>query len=180
MIPSSRALRAAVALLLWALASAAAAQPTTEHAVKAAFLYKFAGYVEWPPASPPADAPFVIGVRGADEVTAELARILPGRSIGGRPAVVRAVREGESPQGAHILFVGKGEPDLRAVVRTAQQLGILTVTDGGLDLGAAINFVVADNRVSFEVSLEAAERGGHRISSRMLAVARRVVQKAAS
>jgi hypothetical protein len=57
------------------------------------------------------------------------------------------------------------------MVRAAQQAGALTVTDGGPGERAAINFVVADNRVAFEVSLEAAERGGHRISSRMLAVA---------
>jgi len=57
--------------------------------------------------------------------------------------------------------------------------GVLTVTEGerGLESGSAINFVVAEDRVGFEVSLEAAERSGHRISSRMLAVARRVVAR---
>jgi hypothetical protein len=66
------------------------------------------------------------------------------------------------------------------VVRTAQQAGSLTVTETGLEHGSAINFVVSDERIAFEVSLEAAERGGHRISSRMLAVAKRVVPKAPS
>jgi hypothetical protein len=170
----------AIAALACAFALCVQAQGVTEPAVKAAFLYKFAGYVEWPAPAATPEGPFVIGVREADEVRAELARLLPGRSINGRPAVVRAVREGEPMQGVHILFVGSREPDPRAVVRAAQQRGILTVTESGLDAGAAINFVVAENRVAFEVSLEAAERGGHRISSRMLAVARRVVPKAAS
>jgi hypothetical protein len=54
------------------------------------------------------------------------------------------------------------------------------VTETSLDAGGAINFVVADERVAFEVSLDAAERSGHKISSRMLAVARRVLPKAPS
>jgi hypothetical protein len=65
-------------------------------------------------------------------------------------------------------------------LRAAQQQRVLVVTETTLEAGGAINFVVADNRVAFEVSLDAAERTGHRISSRMLAVARRVVQKGGS
>jgi hypothetical protein len=63
------------------------------------------------------------------------------------------------------------------VARAAQQNAALVVTEAerGLEAGGSINFVLVDDRVGFEVSLEAAERGGHRISSRMLAVARRVV-----
>lgn len=65
------------------------------------------------------------------------------------------------------------------MLRLAQQLGILAVTETerGLDNGATINFVTADERVGFEVSLASAERSGLRISSRMLAVARRVVPR---
>jgi len=56
----------------------------------------------------------------------------------------------------------------------------VTEVDHGLDMGSAINFVPLDNRLGFEVSLDSAEKTGHRISSRMLSVARRVVQKGAS
>ena len=149
-----------------------------DSAIKAAFLYKFAGYVEWP-AAPAPDAPFVFATLAADDVAAELERILPGRTVEGRKAVVRRVKEGEALKGVHILFVGRAEPNPRAALRAAQQQGVLTVSDTerGLESGAAINFVTADDRVGFEVSLDSAERGGHRISSRMLAVARRVVPK---
>ncbi len=156
----------------------AAAQQATEASIKAAFLYKFAGYIEWPAnAFSAPDAPLVIGVTGSEEVAAELERLVPGRSVNNRPVVVRRLREGEPAKGAHILFVGRGEPNPRAVVRAAQQNASLVVTEGerGLEAGGSINFVLVDDRVGFEVSLEAAERGGHRISSRMLAVARRVV-----
>lgn len=173
----------ALACLACTLGLCAHAQGVTEPAVKAAFLYKFAGYIEWPAAPAPAtsapDSPFVIGTLAADEVAAELAKILPGRSIAGHAAVVRTVREGEPLKGVRILFVGRSLPHAAAIVRAAQQQGILAVTETGLEAGAAINFVLAENRVAFEVSLEAAERSGHRISSRMLAVARRVVPKGA-
>lgn len=158
--------------------AAAAQQQATEASIKAAFLYKFAGYIEWPAnAFTAPDAPLVIGITGSDEVAAELERLLPGRSINSRPVLVRRFREGEPPKGAHIVFIGRGEPNARAVVRAAQQSGALAVTETerGLETGSSINFVLVEDHVGFEVSLDAAERGGHRISSRMLAVARRVV-----
>ena len=164
----------AVAMALWA--SAAASQQSSEQAVKAAFLYKFAAYIDWP-APARADAPFVIATLAADEVATELASILPGRAVAGRSAVVRKVKEGDSLQDVQIVFIGKKAADARQAIDAARRQGALVVTETTLEQGGTINFVVVDNRVSFEVSLEAAERGGHRISSRMLAVARRVVQK---
>jgi hypothetical protein len=173
-------LRASLALLAGAVTATALAQPATEPAVKAAFLYRFAGYVEWPEPVPAPDTPFVIGTLAADEVAAELGRILPGRTVAGRPVVVKILKEGESLQGVGMLFIGAAERNPRNAIRAAQQQRILVVTEGSLDAGAAINFVSAENRIGFEVSLDAAERTGHRISSRMLAVARRVVQKGVS
>lgn len=164
-----------------AFAPCAAAQVATEAAVKAAFLYKFAGYVEWPGTAFAApDAPLVIATLAADEVAGELEAAVATRQVNGRRVIVRRLREGESPQGAHILFIGRREANQRAALRAAQQHAVLTVTETSLEAGGAINFVLADDRVTFEVSLEAAERAGHRISSRMLAVARRVVPKGAS
>jgi hypothetical protein len=174
---------AARAIMFWALFApvAALAQAASEHAVKAAFLYKFAGYVEWPQmAFPSAESPLVIAVAGAEDVAAELEKLVPGRTINGRRIAVKRLKEPEGLQGVHVLFVGRTVPNARSLLRTAQDAGVLTVSESGLDSGAVINFVVADNRVSFEVSLDAAERGGHRISSRMLAVARRVLPRTAS
>jgi hypothetical protein len=176
-------------ILLWALVALGAALAdaraqrveASEATVKAAFLFKFAAYVEWPPAtfaSP--DAPFVFGVVGADEGAAEIAKLAAGRTIEGHPVVVRRLKEGESPRGVHVLFLGRGASERQSVIaRAAQQGGVLVVTetDRGLDGGSSINFITADDRVGFEVSLEAAEKNGLRISSRMLSVARRVVQR---
>jgi uncharacterized protein DUF4154 len=177
------------AILLYALLGLGSVLPhahaqraeATEASVKAAFLYKFAGYIEWPESLFTApDAPFVMGVLGTDEVAADLARIVAGRAIGGHPVVVRRLKESESLKGVHFVFIGKGESArLASILRAAQQQGVLAVTENerGLEWGSAINFLVAEDRVGFEVSLDAAEKSGHRISSRMLQVARRVVAK---
>jgi hypothetical protein len=167
-----------------AVAFAAHAEPVaSEASVKAAFLFKFAGYVEWPPQSFAApDAPIVIAVLGADDVATELERIVPGRTVAGHPISVKRISDTDSLKGAHIVFVGRSASSrVSAVAKTAQRDGVLVVTDsaGALEEGSAINFVV-DDRVGFEVSLVSAERTGHRISARMLAVARRVIGRAAS
>ena len=172
-----------VAALAVALSPEAAAQQRTEASeasIKAAFLFKFAAYVEWAPATfeSPA-APLVIGVADADEVAAELARIAAGRTIASHPVAVRRIVEGDSMRGVDLLFVGREAARPAQLIRAAQQSGALTVTesDRGLEQGSAINFVSAGEHVGFEVSLDAAAHSGHKISSRMLGVARRVVGK---
>ena len=146
-----------------------------ERSVKAAFLYKFLGYIEWPPtAFSRPDSPFVIGVVGADTVASELAQIASGRSVNNRPVAVRRVTEKDSLSGIHMLFIGRGaasrQPQLLAA---AQQNSIVTVTEteDALAHGSVINFRLADGRVRFEVSLAAAERSDLKLSSRMLSVA---------
>lgn len=174
----ARSLLAAAAMC--AAATGALAQQATEAAVKAAFLFRFAGYIEWPvDAQAPPDAPIVFGVAGGEEVARELEQVVAGRPINNRPAVVRRIKEPTQLRGIHLLFVGRGEANAAALVRQAQQQGVVAVTEGerGLETGSAINFVTSENRVGFEVSLDAAEKSGVRISSRMLAVARRVVPR---
>lgn len=177
-----KALRTLRVLALGALALAAAlahAQQASEAALKAAFVYKFVGYVEWPArafASP--EAPIVIGVAGAEEVAAELERLVPARTVNGRPVQVRRIREGEGLRGVHALFIGRGELAERMLLRAATQEGVLSITESSLEAGSVINFVPLDDRIGFEVSLENADKAGLRISARMLSVARRVVPKA--
>ena len=164
----------AAAWLLALHCCAAFAQPL-EHEVKAAFLFKFLSFVEWPQAALGAPgAPLVIGVAGAEDAAAALEQMSAGRSAQGRPVEVRRLREGEPPTGVHMLFLARGQAQrLREIARVApaQPLLIVCEWDGALDQGAAVNFVRADARVRFEVALDAAERRSLRISSRMLSVA---------
>jgi hypothetical protein len=175
-------------LFLLGMAGAAHAQAprieAAEASIKAAFLYKFAGYVGWPPSAfASAEAPFVIGVVGADEVANELVKFTEGRHLGGHPVTVRRIGETQPTRGVHVLFIGRNAADRASIIaRAAQQPAVLVVTEAerALEAGSAINFVTAEDRVGFEVSLDAAERKGLKISSRMLGVARRVLQKGSS
>ena len=172
----------AAACVLWAVAQGVLAQDAgaaavTERSVKAAYLYKFAGYVEWPDGQSGASAPVTIGVLDATEMADELARITAGRLVNDRPVVVRQVSSGDSLAGIHVLFVGTRAGDrLGALLLPALERPILTVTEsaGALASGSIINFTVDRERVRFEVSLPAAERSRLKLSSRLLAVAQRV------
>lgn len=167
-------LRAAVAGWLVVASTGAAAQ-ALEHEVKAAFLFRFLSFVEWPQqALPAAEAPLVIGVVGADDVLAELEAIVPGRRVQGRPVTVQRWREGGSLDGIHALFVGRNATGVLARLREPRAVLVVSDDSNGLARGSVINFVPAEGRVGFEVALDEAERRGLRISSRMLAVARNV------
>ena len=166
-------MRRAVAILLLAFPWLALAQVATEHELKAAFLFKFPSFVEWPKEALDA-GPLVIGVAGADAVADELEAIAIGRTVQGRPVRVRRLREGEPPQGLHVLFLGRGQAArLAEIQRTmpAHPLLIVCEWESALESGAVVNFVRSDGRVRFAVAVDAAERRGLRVSARMLAVA---------
>jgi YfiR/HmsC-like len=171
-----------VALLIAALC-VVTAQDSTEpqgsysmESVKAAFLYRFLEYVEWPAATP-TEEPFTIAVLGDDSLTAELRRNVRGRQAHGREIRVRSVKTVQEGVDAQVFFVSaESKRKLGALGRTQQRDPVLIVTEGegALDSGSVINFVVVDGNVRFEVSLPAAEQRGLKLSSRLLNVALRV------
>ena len=166
---------ALVALCLPALAQDNRA---AEVQIKAAFLYKFGEFVQWPPASLARDAPFVIGVLGAEDVAAALEQVVAERTVQGRPVVVRRLRRGDSLTGLHMLFIGREESArLAETLAGAKGQPLLTVTesDNAISHGSVINFVAEDQKVRFDIALPPAERGQLKISSRLLAVARKVI-----
>lgn len=166
-------LRSALCCLL-ALCVLGSAQPAGaatggERSVKAAFVLKFIGYVDFPASA----APLVVGVVGAPGIQAEMAR-LAAHAAGPRQVVVRELRPNDPLAGVQVLFIGGAETErAERLLRAAARQGILAVTefDGGLREGSVINFRLVDERVRFEVSLAAADRAGIRLSSRLLAVA---------
>lgn len=176
-------LRALVLTLACLLVPASAAAQSDARAaevrIKAAFLYKFCDFVEWPPGAFDApDGAFSIGVLGADALAEELAAVVAQRSVRGRPVVVRKLRHGAPLAGLHLLFVGgRGGGRLPEMLAAAKGRPTLTVTEAedGEDPGSVINFVLVADKVRFDVALPPAEAGGLKISARLLAVARRVV-----
>ena len=149
-------------------------EATLERRIKAASIFKFAGYVHWPDsafASP--SAPMAIGVLGDDAMFSELAQVVAGRAVESRPLAIRRIRSGESLAGLHILFIGRGErarlADLRAM--PAQPVLVITEHEGALEQGSIINFVLAGGYVRFDVALDNADRRGLKLSARLLTVA---------
>jgi hypothetical protein len=168
-----------VVLVAAALGSTAAysAQFSVE-AVKAAYLFRFAQYVEW--ADAPVETPFVFAVTGAEAVAVHLERLLAGMTVNGRSAKVRRVSRSQDLEGAQVLYIGadafKGSRTLRA---SASRKPILIVTENehGLDGGGVINFIEVDRNLRFEISLIAADRSGLKINSALLSVAARVERR---
>jgi len=149
-----------------------------ERVVKAVFLYKFLNYAEWPAAAfPDVEAPYVIGVLNADDVAQELVQLAADRVVDGRRVQVRRVKRGDSLAGLHLLFVAAADSkDLAALARQAQANAVLLVSEDprAVRLQSAINLVVDEGKVRFDVAPDIAEKAGVRLSSRLLGVARSV------
>ena len=184
MLPSRNARRLRLALTGLAVACvmgtaawpAGAAESYSEDAVKAAFLYRFTGYVEWP-AQALADTRFTIAVLNADGVAAELERLLQNRLIQSRAAQVRPIKTIKELDGAQMLYIGAAHrEELRHLIAATAGRPVLVVTneEGGLDSGSTVNFLLIDQRVRFEISLDAAESSSLKVASELLAVAIRV------
>jgi hypothetical protein len=159
-------------------AQSGADEAQLERSVKAAFLYKFLGYVDYPEAAQPGfGEPLLIGILGADDVADELRRITIGRSMNGRTVVVRKLRQGEALGKVHMLFIGDDDvAETEKLLAAVRQAPVLTVTETARKLrtDSVINFRVVDERVRFDVSLDAAEKNKLKLSSRLLAVAYKV------
>lgn len=166
---------ACLVLLACAAVTPSLAQEYSESAVKAAFLYRFTQYVDWPPATLGTHE-FTIDVMGAEDVARELERFLPGHPIHGAAASVRRIQSLRELGDAQVLYIGPGR-DPAPLIAALPARAILVITDDegrGLESGGTVNFVVIDRRVRFEISLAAADRAGLRVSSELLGVAQRV------
>jgi hypothetical protein len=176
------AVRAVVVFLLGFLSCApthaVAAQPraVSANSVKAAFLFNFGSYVEWPP-EVLATNDLVIGVVGADSIARELRRLLPGRTIENRRVHARTLRPGDSLDDVHMLYIGRAsERETAELIDRAARRSVLVITDTPDEMkpGSMINFVIENRRVRFEIAPGAAERARLKLSSRLLSVAVRI------
>jgi len=152
---------------------------TFEDDIKAAFLYNFTKFIEWP-ASPERRAePFRLCVLADPEFTRAVDRIIAGESVEGRPLARTDPQSADEARHCAILYVGRGHTQRGATLVTAvRQLPVLTVGDSPrfVAQGGVIQFVLEDNRVRFDVSPGAAHRSGLLVSSKLLRVARHVIE----
>ncbi len=151
--------------------SAAAALEATAPAIKAAYLYNFGFFVQWPQAAFVAsDSPINLCIVGNDPFGATLDDLVSGQKIGARPIKVRRLSAIAAGSGCHIVYATGDAGSSMAV--SLRGSFVLTVTEASDHDGAAIiNFVIKDNKVRFDIDDEAAASGGLVISSRLLNLA---------
>jgi hypothetical protein len=149
--------------------------PSLEYAVKATYLHKFGPFVEWPSAA--AEFPggsFTVCIVGNDPFGALLDRATAGQTVAGHQIAIHRLDRIAGNPGCSVLYAtgSQAQPvaDILAVVRG---MPILTVTDGDANAGARgiINFVIADDRVRFEIDTHVAAVDGLTISSKLLGLA---------
>lgn len=149
-----------------------------EYPVKLAFLYNFTKFVEWPADSyRDASAALRICVMGNDPFADDLKEELETRTVGGRRVEIRRLKSRDTLKACQLVFVPATEKK-RAVEIVAALNGssalIVGESAGFIRQGGMINFTVEDNKVHFEVNVDAAERAGLKISSKLLTLARPV------
>lgn len=167
-----------VALVAWPAGSQASTFGSLPEESKANFLQKILPYIEWPPtAFTHAKAPIVLGVLDCSSMFEALSRWAPGRHVHGRPVEVRQLSAQGQVQGVHLIYVGADSWAKSTHLLSAPVPAPVLVTSapGGIDQGATIGFVTAGQRVRIEASLAAAQKAGVKMSSRLLAVAHRVL-----
>ncbi len=149
---------------------------TNEYEVKAAFLYNFAKFAEWPSESfADAAAPIVVGVFGEDPFGPALDTMLSSKSAHARPFTVRRIVGAEQAAECHLVFVARTtESATRRVLEAIGTHPVFTVGESPdfLTLGGLINFRVENNRVIFEVSAEQSASSPVRLSSQLLKLSR--------
>ena len=164
-----------VCLGLWGQASA---QTVEESRVKAAYLYNFAKFVEWPAeAFPNPDGPAVICIVGDERTSDVLEPAASGKKVNGRPVEVRRPRSADEFKACHVLFIGFSDKEsIARLLPRLQRLSVLTVgqSDQFIRLGGMINLALKNNTIELEIDPEASKAVGLKISSRLLVVARLV------
>lgn len=152
----------------------------TENEVKAAMLYKFLSYVEWPSATFETEhEPYKIGVFGSKKLENELRRVTEGRTVNNRPIKIFTIRHTDRIESPHMVFVGQSaDKSLPSLTALAEKDCFLLVTenDDGIKGGSTINLRVINDRVGFDISLVSADNCSFKFSARLLSVAASVKQ----
>jgi hypothetical protein len=164
-------------LLLLAFTTTARAAASREYEIKAAYLYNFINYIDWPEQSlPAAGGTITIGVVGDNPFGPALLP-LNGKKIKGRTLAVKEVSSAADLRNCHIVFICPSEKQrLGQILESLKNSRILTVSeiDGFAERGGIINFISERNKVRFEINPDAARSKGLTISSELLKLARLV------
>jgi hypothetical protein len=160
--------------LIFAIGFRCHAQPT-EYQIKAAFIYNFARFVEWPAqAFADTNSPMIIGVLGENVFGDSLEQAINGKAIKGHPLQFKAFNSAEEATRCQVLFISTSEKNhLSKILARLQGTSVLTVseTDNFINDGGMINLVIVNDKVRFQINNDAAKKAGVIISSKLLRLA---------
>lgn len=149
-------------------------KPASEFQVKAAFLYNFTRFIDWPPSafSSP-NAPFVIGIIGDDPFGEYIGQLVKREHVNNHPIVVRRYNQVKEITGCHILFINTPKKKTKEILQIAQNRSILTVSDDDdlTRLGGIVSFYKEDNKVRFKINRTSSKNAQLQISSKLLNLA---------
>jgi hypothetical protein len=146
-----------------------------EYKIKAAFLFNFTQFVEWPVnALPETKAPLVIGILGESPISTYLEEIISREQVNGHPLVVQQYKNVEEIKTCHILFISLADTNkLEQAITSLKGRSILTVSDRNnfIKQGGMIGFIRKDNKIEIQINPETAKEANLIISSKLLRVA---------
>jgi len=156
------------------------AESLQEYQIKAAFLYNFAKFIEWPPSAfKDTQSPLTLCILGKDPFGAALDS-LREKTVEGRTLVIKRVSKVEEAEKCHILFVSASEKEsLSHILKVTRSWNVLTVGDtkGFAESGVMINLISIENKMGFEINLDAAEHASLKISSKLLKLGKIIKEK---
>jgi len=163
-----------VAVPLLTVSSARGQKKPTQYQVEATYLYNFSQFVAWPPSPATATSSFNICVLGQDPFGSTLANILADETVAGKTVAARRIPTPQEAMTCRVLFISSSESGrLKEILTILRGASVLTVSDlpEFTRHGGMVQFLLADDRVRFEVNLAAAERARLTLSSELLKVA---------
>ncbi len=161
----------ASALMVWAVAlPGAAVDPDATDELKSVIVKNFLRYSTWPETAS-ANGPLLVGVVGRSSFAQVLHGMLDGKPVNGRNVQVVELKPGSDPHHCHLVYIAsERNAEIRHALETVRAAHILTIgeADNFLDFGGAVNLLEVDGHMGFEVNLDALNRSGVEISSRLL------------
>jgi len=146
----------------------------SEYQLKAAYIYNFAKFIDWPPSAFSDDkAPFVIGMLGGNPFGNNLERTIVGKEVNARPIVLRPFASAKDASKCHLLFISNSMQDRLPEIFTALRgAPVLTVgeTEKFIEAGGMVRFVEDSKKIRFQINDEAAKAAHMKISSKLLSL----------
>ena len=146
----------------------------SEYQVKAAFLYNFVKFVEWPATPAVQEGPIEICVLGKDPFGGALERVVEGKTVNDRPLVIRRIGEIAAARSCQVLFVSASEAGrVSVIIKAVRGWNVLTVSEieRFSERGGIITFLMEGQRVRFRINPKMAASAGLKISSKLLQLA---------